>query len=1058
MAVRAGVGAGRSHAARVGPSRRLAIVLACLAVLAPAPARAFKAADFKTCATSSFCARHRHRAAGASADTYAIVGSFAATSDASAPGAPPSSSFIATLADANAPDAPLTLAVTSVGEEGVVRVRVDDPRRPRYRVPDVLDPAFASRVSPFARVTREERPAAAGGTVTVFRTPNPAVAVEVRHAPLRVALLVNGVETVVFNDRAALAYERADVLASTPPAADGGGEGKSADWSETFNGHVDARPNGPNALAFDVTFPGATRAYGLPERATSLNLRDTVAPAAAETAREDSDAGADRSEVALSEPYRLYNLDVFEYEHDSPFGLYGSIPVLLAHAPDRLDARNDDAAAAGGGGAKTSATSAAYFHNPTETYVDLTRRGETETTPGASSTPLVSSRWMAESGALDVFLIPGPSPSAVLRQYASLTGATALPPAFALGYHQCRWNYRDEADVAETDAGFDERDIPYDVLWLDIEHTDGKRYMTWDAAHFPTPRRMIEDVASRGRKMVAIVDPHVKRDPNYPAYEEARKRGFFVKKSDGATDFDGWCWPGASAYLDVTSAEVRAWWAEKFAPENYPGSTRDLHVWNDMNEPSVFNGPEVTMQKDLVHAGGVEHREVHNAFGMYYHAATAEGLRRRGLDPAPGEEKEGSAASTLSSWGKRTSRNRGSREESDALRSRAPLTPRPFVLSRAFFAGTQRIGPVWTGDNAADWDHLRVSVPMCLTLGLSGLTFSGADVGGFFGDPSPELAVRWYQLGAHYPFFRGHAHLDTKRREPWRFGDEHTATIRDAIRRRYQLAPYLYTLFEDAAATGAPVMRPTWYEFPEDPDAFETQESFMLGPALLVAPVLREGAEEVRVYLPTEEKEAEKEGKGGGPAKGTAVWYDHDTGEAYEGGKTHAIAVTMESVPTFVRGGFIVSRRDRPRRGTKAQAADPVTLVVAPDARGRAAGELYLDDGETDAHEAAKGARFARRAFEYREDEAEATLRGGAAARDPGAGGTFPGAEAKVERVIVLGGRARALRFERADVAEAGAAGGGMTREVEVGCEGRFETIVRNPGVRVAGEWVVTMR
>lgn len=464
------------------------------------------------------------------------------------------------------------------------------------------------------------------------------------------------------------------------------------------------------------------------------------------------------------------------------------------------------------------------------------------------------------------------------------------------------------------------------------------------------------------------------------------------------------------------------------------------------------------MQKDLVHAGGVEHREVHNAFGMYYHAATAEGLRRRGLDPAPGEEKEGSAASTLSSWGKRTSRNRGSREESDALRSRAPLTPRPFVLSRAFFAGTQRIGPVWTGDNAADWDHLRVSVPMCLTLGLSGLTFSGADVGGFFGDPSPELAVRWYQLGAHYPFFRGHAHLDTKRREPWRFGDEHTATIRDAIRRRYQLAPYLYTLFEDAAATGAPVMRPTWYEFPEDPDAFETQESFMLGPALLVAPVLREGAEEVRVYLPTEEKEAEKEGKGGGPAKGTAVWYDHDTGEAYEGGKTHAIAVTMESVPTFVRGGFIVSRRDRPRRGTKAQAADPVTLVVAPDARGRAAGELYLDDGETDAHEAAKGARFARRAFEYREDEAEATLRGGAAARDPGAGGTFPGAEAKVERVIVLGGRARALRFERADVAEAGAAGGGMTREVEVGCEGRFETIVRNPGVRVAGEWVVTMR
>ena len=224
------------------------------------------------------------------------------------------------------------------------------PAATAYRV-DVLDPAFASRVSPFARVTREERPAAAGGTVTVFRTPNPAVAVEVRHAPLRVALLVNGVETVVFNDRAALAYERADVLASTPPAADGGGEGKSADWSETFNGHVDARPNGPNALAFDVTFPGATRAYGLPERATSLNLRDTVAPAAAETAREDSDAGADRSEVALSE-LRLYNLDVFEYEHDRRSGC-GELG-LLAHAS--TGSRAERRRMARGAAAETSAT------------------------------------------------------------------------------------------------------------------------------------------------------------------------------------------------------------------------------------------------------------------------------------------------------------------------------------------------------------------------------------------------------------------------------------------------------------------------------------------------------------------------------------------------------------------------------------------------------------------------------------------------------------------------------------------------------------------------------
>jgi alpha 1,3-glucosidase len=163
-------------------------------------------------------------------------------------------------------------------------------------------------------------------------------------------------------------------------------------------------------------------------------------------------------------------------------------------------------------------------------------------------------------------------------------------------------------------------------------------------------------------------------------------------------------------------SKVREWWAGKFALDQYKGSTKDLYIWNDMNEPSVFNGPEVTMQKDLIHHGGVEHREVHNAFGMSYHAATADGIKRRNNE-------------------------------------------RPFVLSRAFFAGTQRVGPIWTGDNKADWDHLRVSIPMVLTLGLTGLTFSGADVGGFFENPDAELMTRWYQLGIYYPFFRGHAHL-----------------------------------------------------------------------------------------------------------------------------------------------------------------------------------------------------------------------------------------------------------------------------------------------------------
>ena len=378
-------------------------------------------------------------------------------------------------------------------------------------------------------------------------------------------------------------------------------------------------------------------------------------------------------------------------------------------------------------------TAAAFWLNAAEQFVDVSAE------PGGGGGS--DAHWWAESGIVDLFLLPGPAPADVWRSYAALTGPPALPPRFALAYHQCRWNYKDEADVTAVNAGFDAADIPYDVLWLDIEHTDGKRYMTWDARYFPTPVRMQEEIGGFGRKMVTIIDPHVKRDANYPMHAEATAKGLYVRTAAGDADFDGWCWPGSSSYLDVSSPAIRDWWAAQFAFDKYAGSTPVLHVWNDMNEPSVFNGPEVTMQKDLQHAGGWEHRDVHNAYGMWYHAATAAGLARR----SPGV--------------------------------------RPFVLSRSFFAGSQRYGAVWTGDNAAEWSHLAVSVPMLLSMSAAGLPFVGADVGGFFGNPDGELMTRWYQLGAFYPFFRGHAHHETKRREPWLFGEPYTARAAPPSRR-----------------------------------------------------------------------------------------------------------------------------------------------------------------------------------------------------------------------------------------------------------------------------------
>ena len=313
-----------------------------------------------------------------------------------------------------------------------------------------------------------------------------------------------------------------------------------------------------------------------------------------------------------------------------------------------------------------------------------------------------------------------------MRQYSSITGTQQLPPLFALGYHQCRWNYRDEKDVATVNAKFEELDYPYDVLWLDIEHTNGKRYFTWDKSLFPNPLEMQKNITTLGRKMVTIIDPHIKRDDGFHIHREATQKGLYIKDKTGK-DFDGWCWPGSSSYLDFTNPRVREWWAEQFSLNKYEGSTLDLFTWNDMNEPSVFNGPEVSMSKDAKNLNGVEHREWHNLYGIYMQMATAQGQVQRCIN---------SKAAKL----------------------------RPFVLTRAFWAGSQRFGAMWTGDNKADWGHLKISVPMLLSINMPGLSFAGADVGGFFGEASAELFTRWYQAGAFTPFFRGHAHHDTKRR------------------------------------------------------------------------------------------------------------------------------------------------------------------------------------------------------------------------------------------------------------------------------------------------------
>ncbi|KAJ3076798.1 hypothetical protein HDU98_000098 [Podochytrium sp. JEL0797] len=713
-------------------------------------------------------------------------------------------------------------------------------------------------------------------------------------------------------------------------------------WEESFGGKQDSKPHGPTSKGFDISFPSFQHVYGLPQHASSFALKSTRGPNA-----------------PYSDPYRLYNFDVFEYELDNNMALYGSVPFLMAHKKGR--------------------SVGVLAVNAAEMWVDVEKKAGdakanlnlqdeyTPFSPPHAPQPSTTTHWMIESGTLDLLFFFGPTPRDIHTQLTHFTGRSALPQQFAIGYHQSRWNYLDEQDVLDVDDNFDRIDFPVDVIWLDIEHTDGKRYFTWDGVKFPDPKGMQEALG-----MVTIVDPHLKADTNYPVAANAKSLGLLVQNKDRA-DFDGWCWPGTSYWIDYLNPSGRQFWAEQFGYDKYKGSTPFLYTWNDMNEPSVFSGPEITMPKDNLHFGGVEHRDVHNVYGALQHRATGEGhvLRSGGLD-------------------------------------------RPFVLSRAFFIGTQRYGAIWTGDNTAEWGHLEASVPMLLTIGVSGVVFCGADVGGFFGNPDTELLVRWYQAAAYQPFFRAHAHIDTKRREPWLYGEVERELMREAVRSRYRMMPYLYTVFWEASLNGAPVMRSLMSEFPDDEETFEIENAFMVGSAVLVHPVVKPGVSSVDVYLP--------------PA---AKWYDMDTYlpmSRTSNGLTKVLT-PLEKVPTYLRAGSILTQRNRIRRAVTLSLRDPYTLVIALNDNGTARGKLYVDDGHS----------FAFEQGVYIETEfvfEAGVLRASVLHKGDGVVG------ARVERVVVLG----VGKGVKSVTVEGG-------RRVQFLVEAGGVVVVKDPKVVVGEEW-----
>eukprot|EP00035_Acanthoeca_spectabilis_P021200 m.436923 g.436923 ORF g.436923 m.436923 type:complete len:902 (-) comp18037_c0_seq1:24-2729(-) len=785
--------------------------------------------NFKTCEQSSFC--KRNRAIEPNQSKYNVI-----------PGTLTQSTEYGNAAVAmdvtNTANGVVFVVHVIALADRTVRIRMTEKNglAPRYEVQEVLPDSLAT--TPLTIGEQSEQSATldlGAGTV-----------VKVQFTPIKLDVFASGEHALSINSRGLLNFEHLRTKGENEP---------EGEWDETFKTHADSKPKGPTSVGFDATFPGAHHVYGIPEHASTLSLKTT---------KPDTD------------PYRLYNLDVFEYELDNPMALYGSIPFMLAHTGKM--------------------TTGLLFLNAAEMWIDVEKSSGNNgilsglVGGGGAADAATSTHWIAESGIIDVFVMLGPAPKDIYRQYAALSGFPALPPLFSLAYHQCRWNYNDEQDVKDVNDKLDQAGIPTDVIWLDIEHTDGKRYMTWNSAKFPDPKSMQEYVARTGRKMVNIVDPHIKRVDGYHIHTEATSLGYYIDNKDG-NDYDGWCWPGSSSWLDFMEKKVRDWWADQFALDKYGGTTEHMYFWNDMNEPSVFNGPEVTMHKDAKHLSGWEHRDVHNIYGMWQQAATADGITKR----SGGVE-------------------------------------RPFVLSRAFFVGSQRYGAIWTGDNKADWGHLAASVPMILSVSLAGLPFAGADMGGFFGNPDDELLSRWYQIGAYQPFMRAHAHLDTQRREPYLKTGEHFDVIKTAVLTRYTWLPLWYTLFFESTRDGMPVMRPLWIEFPEDAGTFALENQFMVGSGLLVVPVTAAGVTSVDAYF-----------------AGSEPWYDVLTGHTHTGG-LKVIAAPLRKIPVFQRGGTILPRKMRARRTSALMHRDPFTFDVALNTALEAAGTLFVDDYHTFAY------------------------------------------------------------------------------------------------------------
>ncbi|MCK8520042.1 glycoside hydrolase family 31 protein [Aquimarina sp. D1M17] len=521
----------------------------------------------------------------------------------------------------------------------------------------------------------------------------------------------------------------------------------------------------------------------------------------------------------------------------------------------------------------------------------------------------VTSFW-AQGGEMNYYFFYGPNMQDVITRYTDLTGKPELPPLWSLGYHQCKWSYYPESKVKEITNKFRELKIPCDAIYLDIDYMEGFRCFTWSKEYFPDPKRMVAELAEDGYKTVVIIDPGIKIDDDYWVYKEAMDNDYFCKRADGPY-MRGKVWPGECYFPDFTNPKVREWWSGLF--KEIIDEIGVKGVWNDMNEPAVMEVPGKTFPNDVRHnydGNPCSHRKAHNIYGTQMARATYEGVKK------------------------------------------FAYPKRPFIITRSAYSGAQRYTSSWTGDNVATWEHLWIANIQAQRMSMSGMSFTGSDIGGFAEHPTGELYARWIQLGVFHPFCRTHSSGDHGNQEPWTFGEEVVDVTRKFVELRYQLLPYLYTMFWEYAEQGIPMLKPLVLFDQLDPQTHYRTDEFIFGNQILVCPVQEPNSKGRRMYIPR------------------GNWYNYWTREYVKGGMEQWVDADLDIIPLFVKEGAIIPKYPV-QQYVGEKTIDQLCLEVYYKLGNKEVSKVYED--AQDGYDYMKG-RFSLRSFSFTGKENEVII------------------------------------------------------------------------------------